>query len=201
MPSELRAAWMLTRRREDGFNPKLQANGSSPSAALSIVSTPRAKAGAGGTGRRRCASLASVLLVAAALALALGLGVLVGHLAWPRPMASVAPVLTYHWRPDVVTSVVRSRASHHPFQKGLVASRAHGMAPAHGKRSASAGLGFGGITQHPPWCAADTHAFRSHHKCNSEPQQTRRVGICMPCVQGSAACQGLSVEAADAIWP
>lgn len=100
--------WVPPRRREDGLDPKLQANGSSPSAAFSIVSTPRAKVGAGGMGARRCASLASVLLVAAALALALGLGVLVGHLAWPRPMAGVAPVQGYQWRPDVVTSKVRN---------------------------------------------------------------------------------------------
>lgn len=99
------------RRRGDGLDPKLQANGSSPSAAFSIVSTPRAKVGAGGMGGRRCASLATVLLVAAALALALGLGVLVGHLAWPRPMAGVAPVQGYQWRPDVVTSMVRARAT------------------------------------------------------------------------------------------
>ena len=89
--------------------PRPQAAGQrqQPSAAFSIVSTPRAKAGAGGMARRRCASLVAVLLVAVALALALGLGVLVGHLAWPRPMAGVAPVQGYHWRPDVVTSMVR----------------------------------------------------------------------------------------------
>ncbi|KAK9828375.1 hypothetical protein WJX81_001113 [Elliptochloris bilobata] len=99
------AAW-----RGGGLDPKTQLNGSSPSAALSMESMPKAKAGAGSRrcslSRRCCSpSWASVLLVVAAVALAMGLGVLVGHVAWPRRVDSIAALPGFLSRPDVVTSV------------------------------------------------------------------------------------------------